>query len=684
MACLLLGTQPSHAADTIAFEPGFIEREEARIARLFAQLDLNRPGWADIHEAVEDKKWDRAGALLLKHYRDRNPPSLESSLDPQDSPPIAIAISRAEAVLEDTFTIQGVTARQPRTAKRGLDWRHRGPRDDKEWAWLLNRHRYFRELLDAYRETGRIEFVDAIDAHLRDWIVSNPYPGRLTFSEPWRALEAARRMLDSWPYVWETLRDEPRFSPETRLLMLASIADHGDALRHYASFWGGNHLLTEKAALAVVAVVWPEFRKSEAWLDYAIRRTEKEIFDQTYPDGAYKELTNHYQRVVAVNAQRFLDILAHNNVPVSEGLRARVEQMWNYSAYVMRPDGTGPLNSASDLEYNRGFVKAVKRFYDREDWVYIALNGNAGILPADPPTRYFPWAGHAVMRDGWSASAQWAFFDIGPHGTGHQHDDRLHLSITLGGQDLLTDSGRYTYQPGPWRTYFTGPESHNLLFHNGRAPEPPPLEARERPLPVIAEVNESHDYFSADARFPSDPATGSGPVHYRRGVLYRRGEFWLVSDYVRHFGPASITVLWNFHPKVRVTHDERGLLAHANGHPRLRIVPLEPSRWNAELIRGREKPHPMGWYSADFNIREPAYTARLETESRRPERFLWLLLPVDRSDQGPIDFTREATPDGGDRVRLRWSDRSEDRIRFAPDGTATFQHIPAPEAAMER
>jgi hypothetical protein len=411
-------------------------------------------------------------------------------------------IASADDALQGVFTLQDVRATQARRPDGGIDWSDQGPRDDKEWAWFLNRHQFMRDLASAARTTRKPQYREALSAYLVDWVRANPYPDRLTFSAQWRALEVARRVLDVWTPLF--YQSAAQLSPEARVMMLCSLVDHADALRNHASFWGGNHLLTEKTGLAMIAACWPEFRGADDWLAYALDVSQREIMAQTFPDGAYEELTNHYQRVVLVNVEQLLRVVRFAGLDV-RSLDERAEQMWDYFVGVMRPNGTGPLNSASDLEGNRAFLNGNWLEYGRPDWLYMASNGRAGTPPAEPPSRYFPYAGHAVMRSGWDGNAQWAFFDIGPHGTAHQHNDRLHLSVTLGLVDVLVDAGRYNYVPGPWSDYYEGAAAHNTLLLDGRGPVPPPLEAPGT-LDVQAVLRDEYDFFSGSNRYAADPS----------------------------------------------------------------------------------------------------------------------------------------------------------------------------------
>ena len=140
----------------------------------------------------------------------------------------------------------------------------------------------------------------------------------------------------------------------------------------------------------------------------------------------------------------------------------RVDALWSYFAGISKPNGTAPLNNDSDRESVDHRLHA---------------NGHADLAnPAE--SKYYPNAGQVVLR---SAQPQldpmWAFFDIGPRGTDHQHEDHLHLSLSYGDSDVLVDHGRYTYKPGRWRDYFQGPTGHNILTVDGCASQPMPNAA---------------------------------------------------------------------------------------------------------------------------------------------------------------------------------------------------------------
>ena len=647
-------------------DEAFLNGHPRVLEKLFNQLDPTHPQVGPIRRRWETGARVSAARQLSRYFAEKSFPL--ALLEPLPLP--ADPLRHAEAALENRFFLLDRWEQVP-LLDGHLDWHHRGSRNDKERAWMLNRHAVFASLAETYRERGESPYRDRLNELWRDWILANPYPDRLTFSPPWRALEVARRILNSWVHIFYGY---DVLDPPTRLLVLASVLDHGDALREHASFWGGNHLISEKLALLTLAVAWPEFATADNWRTYAADELSRQFLKQTYPDGSYHELSNHYQRVVLVNAQYFLRLLAHIDPAYRERpVIARIEAMWDFFAGVIRPDGSGPLNNASDLEENAFFLRKAAPFFDRPDWRYIASRGAEGQPPDGGPSLHFPWAGQAILRNGWDDKADWAYFDAGPYGTAHQHIDRFHLSASLGGRSLLVDTGRYTYLPGKWKNYFQGPEGHNILLLDESPSHQAPRKVRQ-PLPLLFEEDEFFAFAAARSAFPaSRPAILPGrksSVPWTRAVLLDKRGFVLVADHLVTFQTRELKALWHFHPEVDPGEAPRliRLLSPQNA--------LEP-----ETLTGVEWPRIAGFYSPDYNLRLPAPQIRFQGRLRQPTSFLWIL---QDSRQSPIKAEIRSSP-GAPVLSFALIQNKREiasgSIRLFPEAKLIFYHygISAPE-----
>jgi heparinase II/III-like protein len=590
-----------------------------RVQYLFQAVDLDRPGLEAVKRAASDADWPRACEALLAYYRDGDSAAWLRRATSAASDAVD---DSAEPILDDTFTFYTLTDRVPRMETGGLDWHYRGPNDDREWAWALNRHFHMKTLVEAYFATGNARYARTFDAHLRDWVSANPYPGKKSSTGPWRGLEAHFRVRN-WAEGFYALQDEAALTPAARILLLSSIPEHAHYLRNYHAPTS-NWIAMEMYALATAAVCWPEFRDADEWLDYAVEQMNREVTAQVYPDGVQHELTSHYHTVTLANFQRFRDLMTHTERELPSAFHKTLDGMWNYLAYAMRPDGYGPMNNDSDRDNNRARVQEKAAEMDRSDWTYIATNGAEGSRPAGPASVGFPWAGQLVMRSGYEADANWAFFDFGPLGSGHWHRDKLHLSVMAHGRDVLVDSGRYTYMDGPWRRYFTGSAAHNVVLVDGHG-QRDYTRVGDASLDSHYDISDGYDF--AWGAIDAGYVDVAGEAIHTRAVYHRRGQYWLVLDRFETDRPREIQTLWHFHPSCTVVVEGSQAVSTDADVGNVRIIPASGPDWTVELVEGREPPDAQGWWSVKYNKKKPSPVAVYSTEVETETVFAWLLLP---------------------------------------------------------
>jgi hypothetical protein len=623
-----------------------LQRYPERIHYLFAAIDLSLPELEAVKNRINKKDTVAAAQALLEHFaQSKSGDWLRSSPGKDEH---AQHLLSARQLLNDSVTFSGVTARVPRNANGSWQWDFQGPEADAEFGYSLNGHKYMIALLHAWKQSGNEAFARKYDLLVRDWIVHNPLPLPpdsiyivLNPDNPldwrdigeviWRDLEAGNRLGVSWPHAFYGFQSAEAFSPATRLLMLASMAEQARYLRNYHK-QGHNWTTMEMNGLALVGLTFPEFKESEDWARYAMDVMETEINRQVYPDGLQTELSTKTQWVALQRFESIAQNFRKAGRSVKPGYMRRIEEMYNYLAYAMRPDGHQPLNNDADREDLRPRVLKAAEVYQRPDWQWIATNGTAGTQPEGSATTVFPWGGIHVMRSDWSKDAHWAFFDTGVFGTGHQHSDMLHISIAAYGKDLLVDGGRYTHKdyfsfdPSIWRGYFRSTLSHNTILVDGKGQKAGPLRANA-PLPEDSYMNtEAFDY--ARGTFNSGYVGVSDEVKHSRAVMYLRDRFWVVLDHVETTEPHEFQVLWHFHPELNVQIEQQAVATKNPDEANLRIAPLGDIDWKIDIIEGKEQPYKQGWYSETYGKKESNPTAIYELQTSQPTTFAWLLLPA--------------------------------------------------------
>ncbi|OPZ24244.1 MAG: Heparin-sulfate lyase precursor [Lentisphaerae bacterium ADurb.BinA184] len=676
------------------------EHHLPRVKRLVEGLDPELPTLAPVRAAVAAGEWQRACAALLAHYRT----CFSGGWLRHGPVPVGDRTDAAtEKAADAVFAVPGRDVPIPRRPDGSLDWAYVPPLPGgREWVYGINRHDYMTDLLNAFYATGNRRYVRALDAQLHDWCRQVERPAKPGDACPWGTVLEPGHRVKVWPAVFYGLQSEEDFSAATRILVLSQALDHAEFLDQFHA-GGSNWIVTEMAGLFSVACAWPEFRRAAAWREVALRTMQSEMRDQVYPDGVQKELSSNYQVAVLWHLGHFVATARGAGVALTPEFEALIESLWNYLAYALGPTGFLPHNGDSDrcqpsadsqvikpLDTLRPILDAAV-FHRRPDWQYIATNGAEGTHPLGRPSVVFPWAGQLIMRSGWDADAHWGFFDAGPWGILHQHNDALHLSVTAFGRDLLVDSGRYTYEnylaePGTWRSYFVNAIAHNVILVDGLV-QADGSRLAERPL-TAQEACVTPEYDSAVGTFadgfadiatasarlkailwrqPAMPEADRGVTH-TRAVVYLRGVCWVVVDRVVVDRPRRLAPLWHFHPDCTVERQGQSVVTVDEDVGNLRVQPVGPIAWEIDLVRGREGPDFQGWYSPEMDVRLPNTCACYDATVPGTATFAWVLLPA-RGAVPEVQAGAVPSPDGTALLELALPDgrRVEIGVRLAPD-----------------
>lgn len=385
----------------------------------------------------------------------------------------------------------------------------------------------------------------------------------------------------------------------------------------------------EISALATVATNFPEYKKSTEWLAYSIETMIESMKDQVYADGVQTELTSHYHNVSLANFELFKDICDNADQELPEFFNRTIEDMYSYIAHVVRPNGFRILNNDGDLGSDRDRILKGAKIYNKPSWEYIITNGQSGTKPPDGPSYFYAWAGQLISRSGFDADAHWSFFDVGPWGSGHQHNDRLHMSIFAFGRYLLVDAGRFAYTgevARKFRPYARGSAGHNLLLIDGKGQGPGPRHAKEPLGENYFKIADDFDYASNsfDRFIDMD-----GEAQHTRSVFYVRGEFWVVVDRIKTSKPRKIDALWHWHPECTI-EKEGQIVKTSNKRGNLAVIPVGGQKFDIKFVKGQEEPDIQGWYSSEYNIFEPNIASFYSTEISGNTTIVWLLLPSEK------------------------------------------------------
>lgn len=623
-------------------------------AEFFGQLiDTERPGLEMIPAAVEAGDFSSARSIFAAEVRRTlQPEKLLSNQRWYGSMGTMYPGETREEMAERALRLELISCGTPHQFTGEVDWFINPTFNQyREWTWQLSRHPEWAVLGERYRETGDERFAEGFVRLFRSWvrqaIVPEDAAGNATLA--WRTIEAGIRMGGTWQYALHSCYRSPHFTDDILVDWYKSVWEHGWRLRNFHRTH--NWLIMEMNGLAQIGILYPQFRDAPAWLDYAFARLDEELGRQLYPDGVQFELSTNYHQVVIRNYEVLRAVCDAYAVPLPPSFHRALEGAHAANVRLMQPDGRLPdLNDGYRYEVAGLLAGAARRYPERADFRWAATSGREGAPPAETSLA-FPYAGYYVMRTGWDPDAVWAFFDGGPFGFAHQHEDKLQVLLHAYGRTLLTEGGNYAYDDSAMRRYVLSTRAHNTIRVDGGDQhrrlgynyDDPGLLTRL--AGAHWRTTDAYDVVEADYDEGFGRAAERVAVHRRRVIFLKRG--------VAGLGPCLL-VIDRLLPTDDAPHDYQALWhleADEAAVEGLTVRSLQPGAANlvalaapvpglvATLVVGQTEPEWQGWRSPFHDAQGtelPAPTGVYEWRASGPSRLVTLLYPTRPGEDCPV------------------------------------------------
>lgn len=629
-------------------------------AEILNMLDRSRPELrpiANLHD-------------LARYFRHRARPIYR--LSAKTVPPDTEA---ADRVLRHEFRSIGI----PHTFGPRIDWAFDktaagGLAPNNEWTWQLNRHAEWLALSRAYRDTGDEKYAREFVAQMTAWVRDCPKPetaGNVPRSA-WRTIETGIRAAQVWPDLWFRFIRSPAMTDEALLAFLGAYIDHA---RHLMAFHTtGNWLAMEGNGLFHTGVLFPEFKDAAAWRDAAARWIYAELDNQVHPDGVQIELASGYHHVTLNNFLQVYRIARLNNVTLPADFLKRLEKMYDFDVYGATPARRLPgVQDGSYYDVRPALREAAELYPERPDFLWYATDGAQGKPPAEL-SHAFPYAGYFVQRSGWDSNALWLWFDGGPFGYGHQHEDKLQILVEAYGRSFLVDPGNYTYERSKWRSYFIDSPSHNVVLVDGQPQRRRGAPSRmdyvvKKPLPHVWATSQASDYVEATYDEAFGGSVGRN-VRHTRAVLFIKPDFWVMLDRLDAVDGREHTYEALFHFDCPVKSDGLRVLTQNPGQPNLTVLARPAESLSVQIVEGQEDPV-QGWLTKGISAVRPAPVAIYRAQGKTVH-LLYVLAPAPAGARDPVSAVEPLGADPA-AARIRFHDRRSYEVRFTPGKPATWK-----------
>lgn len=590
-------------------------------SQVLSLLNLNPAGLKPVSEAASNGESELVLEFLLQYFRERTSPVLHvdgtekarliAHIQDRYAADAAESIRTADEVSALAFVFRHPWDMErtfvPVRMQNPIDWEHI-PALDPEWMYMMNRHRYWIALGQAYWLTGEEKYARTFAVQLEDWIDRVPLTAE-SASTTWRTIEAGIR-CENWIKAFAYFRESPSITPTLFAKMLISLHRHGTYLAAHHDGWRNisNWGILENHGLFDLAVFAPEFKKSGEWRELAVQRLKQMMPLQVLNDGFHWEQSPMYHNEVlhclldnailaAKNgfelgaewsdtirrmayADRDMAKPSHHQPMLGDSDHTDIRDMITPAAYLLN-DGSLKFAGFPELDYDHVWMFGLGGIRD--------YGGLAAVIPHHT-SRGMPESGNFIMRSGWKEEDAYLLFHCGAIGGGHGHADMLHIEVHAYGQDLLTDSGRYNYSDDyPQRRELKSCASHNTTRVDG-------LDFTEclsswtfgrRADPIFTNWITAREYDYAEGshdgyRFLDDPVT---PL---RRILFVKPGYWLVCDSFDAKSEHRYEQHFHFPPgDVRLDGTLKSVYTNNAGQANLRIIPVHhDGQFTAELKPG--------------------------------------------------------------------------------------------------
>lgn len=337
-----------------------------------------------------------------------------------------------------------------------------------EWTWQLSRHAELVTLSKAYRASGDERYAEGCAELWDSWLKQAVRPEEgvpCGATLAWRTLEAGIRMDMSWPEMVHSFFRSPLFSATLITDIFKSIYEHSMRLR--ATTTGGNWLIHEVGGLFQTSIFYPFFTEAAEWRNFSLSSLERELTDQVYPDGFQCELTTGYHNVVIHHYMLAISIALAYDIEIPHSFLDTIQSMLHIFIKVRQADGNLPnVNDGSHAPVKGLIAQFASHFPNDQTFKWILSDASAGEKP-NYDSILLPYSGYVTFRSGWGKDDVSAFFDGGPFGRAHQHEDKLNFLLYANGKQLLCEANSYAYDTSDMRRYVLSTRAHNTVRVNG-------------------------------------------------------------------------------------------------------------------------------------------------------------------------------------------------------------------------
>tara|TARA_R110001583_G_scaffold23950_1_gene87790 strand:- start:2003 stop:3859 length:1857 start_codon:yes stop_codon:yes gene_type:complete len=374
------------------------------------------------------------------------------------------------------------------------------------------------------------------------------------------AFRAGYRVLN-WLQIHSMFLGQEDYSNEDQLITIATLLQHGASLyKNNAEFVPGNHQTRGMSALAMLSILFRDFKDADLWRDRSMRLLEAHMSKEINDDGFQFERSVHYHMSDIDNYYFVYQLAKISDVKVSAIWEQKLKSLFTTLTKIAYPDKSAPV--LQDDTYNpwaekndiSGAVTLGYLLFEDPEMGYFASEKVASKMywflnehqlslleniTKESPTilsTSFPTTGYFIQRDGWKTSDKMLIISAGLDADkpDHQHGDMLGIQAMANGKVMLPNyQVRYSLAD---YGFFKNSMVKNVALvddelqgkkYKGNQGGSGFGKFGELPNPKVITWNTSK---GLDVFVGSHDGFSNVDVDYSRQVINIKNDFWIVKD----------------------------------------------------------------------------------------------------------------------------------------------------------
>jgi Heparinase II/III-like protein/Heparinase II/III N-terminus len=501
---------------------------------------------------------------------------------------------------------------QPLRVQCPVDW-GMDPFGDRNWRSQLNMLRLLDPLLRAFEQSKDASLLRAAFDYCLDWA---RYHGSRVEKNPFAWVDMvvgirAQRLSHLCECLRYGLFDA---DDDERALFARMLAEHWRRLTSPGFFKYTNHTIVDIHGLtSLLRAAFPDSAAQVQW-ERAIGQHLDHALDLQFDEhGVHRENSPGYQFV----AKNMFVALQRSGwyTRISPKLGRCLERAARVEQWMRMPDGRLVPLGDTDGEAPRQPPMGLRRHHSAQAGTIESLNHSCYCF---------------VRRVSHDNAGEWSFLGIkaGFEVNTHRHHDEMSYVWSESGWDIVTDSGKYSYDKDDMRQYVRSSRAHNVIQFAG--------------LDLNGDVAHRTGHLTkAIQEHPWGIAVGAEWTHQPLGIRQRRafyfspGRWLIVADEFQAKDVVSFVHRTQLAPEFSVKIARTQFNSRHESGAELGVDFWSSVPVQTRLHQGVRTPQIEGWISRSYRSSQPAPVLALEGRARQARLVMALSLDESASLEAP-------------------------------------------------